>query len=154
MPNYVNLSSGYPNAGSQMYSQPFPQYPQYQPVPQQPGNPTMIWVDGEAAARAYQIPPTHPIGLPIALWDNNDMVIYLKSVDSFGRPAPLKKIRYTVEPEQQMSSLPSPVDHQANNAQYATKDDFENFKNEIREMMQYHGQGQNQNQNNNRGGKQ
>ncbi len=147
MPNYYN-SYGYPNNVA-----PAPQYgqPQYQP-PQQV-NPTMIWVDGEAAARAYQIPPTHPVGLPIALWDNNDMVIYLKSIDTFGRPAPLKKLRYTVEPEPQLSSLPSPVE-QTNQNSYATKDDLENFKNEIRSMMQNHNQGQNQNQNGNRGGKQ
>lgn len=166
MPNYYN-SYGYPNnvpmsyGNGQYQSAPAPQYSQ--PQYQQQVNPTMIWVDGEAAARAYQIPPTHPIGQPIALWDNNDMVIYLKSIDSFGRPAPLKKIRYTVEAEQQsqqMSALPGGNGNSGNDGfsgsteNYVTKDDLESLKNEIRTMMQQNQNGGNNGGNNNRGGKQ
>lgn len=164
MPNYYN-PYGYNNNGMSFSNQPYaasapaPQYGQPQYQPQQPVNPTMIWVDGEAAARAYQIPPTHPIGQPLALWDNNDMVIYLKQVDSFGRPSPLKRIRYTVEPEPQMSSLPSPMgqsgtsEQQVDTSKFVTKDDFESLKNELRSMVQ--GQNQNSNQNRSeRGGRQ
>lgn len=169
MPNYYN-SYGYPNNVQMSYgnspypSAPAPQYSQPQFQSQQV-NPTMIWVDGEAAARAYQIPPTHPAGLPIALWDNNDMVIYLKSVDTFGRPAPLKKIRYTVEPEQNASgALPAGFENQeagkvVDTSNFVTKSDFDDLKNEIKAMMQnqsHQAMPQNQNRSNNsdRGGKQ
>lgn len=123
-----------------------PQYQQYQQYQQPPvTNQTMIWVDGEAAARAYQIPASHPVGQPLALWDNNDMVIYLKQVDNFGRPMPLKKLRYTVEPEEQLTALPG-------SENFVTKEDFKAFTDEIKSMIQQnHYSNQNQKQN---GGKQ
>lgn len=169
MPNYYNYS-GYPNniptvsyTGTGPYaSAPAPQYaqPQYQ-QPQQV-NPTMIWVDGEVAARAYQVPPTHPAGQYMALWDNNDMVIYLKSVDAFGRPAPLKKIRYTIEPEPQTGALPTPMNQggmsgtteQQDMSKFVTKDDLESLKNELKNMLQTQPNNQNGGQNHNdRGGR-
>lgn len=160
MPNYFNPYgyNGNPMPfNNQSYgNNPNPQYnpPQYPPQPQQPFNPTMIWVDGEAAARAYQIPPTHPAGQPIALWDNNEMVIYLKQVDSFGRPTPLKKVYYRIGDDQVSGNLPIPngqsgsTEQQVDTSKFVTKDDFESLKNELRTMMQ--GQGQNQNSNQNR----
>lgn len=58
-------------------------------------NPGMIWVDGEVGAKAYQIQPGQTT--PVALWDTNDQVIYLKSMNQMGMPNPLQKIRYQIE---------------------------------------------------------
>lgn len=72
----------------------------YQNIPQQmmaSQEETMRWVDGEAAAKAYQLPPGLPANKPIALWDTNDTVIYLKSINPMGMPNPLQKIRYQME---------------------------------------------------------
>ena len=54
----------------------------------------IIWVDGEVGAKAYQLQGQQG---PIALWDTNDTVIYLKSVNQMGMPNPLQKIRYQME---------------------------------------------------------
>ena len=53
------------------------------------------WVDGEVGAKAYQIPAGTT--KPVALWDTNDCVIYLKSMNPMGMPNPLQKIHYTME---------------------------------------------------------
>ena len=95
-------------------------------------NPTMIFVDGENSARAYQIPPTHPVGQPFVLWDNNEQFIYFKTVDQFGRPNPLKRARYVIEDverpllpnSQQTSTAPD-------TSEFVTKSDFENLKQEL-----------------------
>lgn len=47
-------------------------------------NGAMIWIQGgEASAKAYQNPQPN---IPIALWDSEDPVIYIKSIDQNGRP--------------------------------------------------------------------
>lgn len=61
-----------------------------------PQNQGLIWVDGEAGAKAYQLPAGWPANTPIALWDTNDTVIYLKSHNQ-GMPNPLQKARYQLE---------------------------------------------------------
>ena len=42
----------------------------------------MIWVQGEAGAKAYVLPPN----TTLPLWDSEDQVIYIKSVDGSGKP--------------------------------------------------------------------
>ena len=82
----------------------------------------IVGVDGEAAARAYQMPPGIPPGVPIALWDTNGNTIYLKSMNPMGMPNPLQKLTYTRE-EPQMPA--------AQTSDYVTKADLEKLKQEI-----------------------
>jgi len=120
----------------------------------------IIWVDGEVGAKAYQLTPGQ--AGPVALWDTNDTVIYLKSVNQMGMPNPLQKIHYTMEEQQNVSALPGNNASQQV-ADYATRDDFEAMRKEIHELREMLGKGQsgsygmNQNSNNsgqqNRGGK-
>jgi hypothetical protein len=70
------------------------QYTAPQMTAEEPG---LKWVDGEAAAKSYQLPAGLPPNKPVALWDTNDTVIYLKSVNAMGMPNPLQKIRYQME---------------------------------------------------------
>ena len=88
---------GYSGIGQQVY-------PQYTPtVSTQPQQATqtpatgLIWVDGEVGAKAFQLPQGLPANQPVALWDTNDTVIYLKSVNQFGMPNPIQKARYKLE---------------------------------------------------------
>lgn len=131
------------------YSQQQMSYNTAVPV-QQPtanSNQGMIWVDGEVGAKAYQI----PVGVtgPVALWDTNDQIIYLKSVNQFGMPNPLQKIKYQMEETQ----LLHPGQNNANvsgsegnsNTNYVTKEDLATLKNELRELIR-------QNQTNNQNG--
>lgn len=66
--------------------------PMAQPMAQQPQG--LIWVDGEAAAKSYQMPAGWPANTPLALWDTNDTIIYLKSINSVGMPNPLQIAEY------------------------------------------------------------
>jgi hypothetical protein len=101
----------------------------------------IIWVDGEAAAKAYQLMPGQ--ALPVALWDTNDTVIYLKSVNQMGMPNPLQKIHYTMEEQQNQSMLPSNTSGNnmgggmsGDHSNYVTKDDLESMRREMRELLQ------------------
>lgn len=54
----------------------------------------LIWVDGEQAAKSYQLPAGWPANTPLALWDSNETTIYLKSTNSMGMPNPLQIAHY------------------------------------------------------------
>lgn len=114
-----------------------PQYQQQQT--QQTGG--MIWVDGEIGAKAYQLPVGWAPNTPLPLWDTNDTVIYLKSVNQMGIPNPIQKIRYTLENQSsEMNKLLSgtnsgdsePVDPSPRGMEaFATKKDLEKIRQEI-----------------------
>ena len=127
---YNFYQNNYPNANNMSFS---------------PYNTTlkpMEWVEGEVAAKAYQMPAGLPANQPIPLWDSTDTVIYLKSWSPMGFPNPLQKLRYEM-PEQQQT-LPgqsgnvqnSPAPENQNGTNYVTKDDFEYFRNELREIKE------------------
>lgn len=147
------MTPGYymPNLyGQQPYAQPMnmpiPQQ-SYSPPPQQQSQPVqgMIWVDGEVGAKAFQMPQGWPAGAWIPLWDTNDTVIYLKSTNQMGMPNPLQKIHYTMEENKNQSMLPAPETQN-----YVTKNELEQMKNELKELLK---QNQNGSQNQqNRGG--
>lgn len=155
MANYYNnpWTQTYPmyqGTSASVYGQPMTQQPA--PIPQpanQQVNPMMAWVDGEYAARSFQVPANHPLGQPYPIWDNSDTVIYLKTIDQFGRPMPLQKLRYTIEEERPKLQASGDMD----TSQFVTKTDLEDFKNELRKMLGNSGPNQN-NQNRGNGGKQ
>ena len=133
-PNY-----GYSGAAQQMY----PQYPNQvqQSMPQmsqtQQGGPGLIWVDGEIGAKAYQMPAGWPANQPIALWDTNDTLIYLKSWNPMGMPNPLQKAHYTLEGAKsgamQTAADAPPEKHEM--ADYVKKEDMERMKQELMEAI-------------------
>ena len=102
-----------------------PVYPQYQyQTPAQPSNQqqtmqsNLIWVQGEAGAKAYIVAPN----TTIQLWDSDAQVIYLKSADASGMPS-LKILDYTIR-DQKHGALPKePVKQDLSN--YVTKDEFD-----------------------------
>ena len=68
-------------------NQMLPNIPPPQPVPANPsGTPQsggMIWVSGKQEADGYLVAPNSAL----ALWDQNNPVIYLRSADSTGKPS-------------------------------------------------------------------
>lgn len=127
-----------------------PMYGQYRnwsqpvsaPTPQnvQPRNGSMIWVQGEAGARAFSdIQP----GVPVALWDSENQVIYIKTIDNTGKPSMTildykersqdatkggePKIEYaTKEQVDSMNNQFQSISEKLNSlGVYATKDQFE-----------------------------
>lgn len=126
----------------------------YAPLRQQSSAPKFgDWVDGEEAARVYPFPPDWPVDTPLTLWDINQDVFYVRAKDSFGRPTPLKKARFTWE--EPVLSLPGQSGAVPSMEGYATKDDLQAMKNEIIESLRSSQQAPSrsaQNQNGNRNG--
>jgi len=102
------------------------QQPMMQPVqataqpmqtqPQQADNGGIIWVQGEAGAKAYLVAP----GNTVQLWDSENQVIYLKSADMSGMPS-MRVLDYT---ERTAAPRTAPVGPQAPQVQYVTLDEF------------------------------
>lgn len=59
--------------------------------PTQPTQNGIIWVSGEAGAKAYLVAPN----TSVALWDSEANVIYIKSADASGMPS-MKIVDYTM----------------------------------------------------------
>lgn len=139
MPNYpvpYQNNWGYSGVGQQMY----PQYQQsmnQMPVQQtsQTHNGMGIkWVDGEVGAKAYQMPAGWPPNQPIALWDTNDTVIYLKSINPMGMPNPLQKAHYELEgmkSGEKTVGYSGDTESKPDMSQYVKKDDLERMKQDL-----------------------
>lgn len=106
-------------------------YPQYYPQFQQ--NPSgnvqnnaqiqqngIIWVSGEAGAKAYLVAPN----TTVQLWDSESKTIFLKSADASGMPS-MKVLEYTIRGEAAQTAEPV--------AEFATKDDLKALEDKIRE---------------------
>lgn len=157
---YGQMYQGYGNNmyGNSGYGQMYPQQSYQMPVQQSYGQAQgqgIDWVDGEAAARAMQL----PAGVSQhAMWDINEPVIYLKSVNSMGMPNPLRKIRYTMEDVSQSGTGQSQAMLTSGNEEHTApdmsqyvrkdeangfvrKDDLEKMKTELMESIQGIGTG-------------
>lgn len=117
-----------PDPGEQRsgYSAPVPdrlaqlrQQQMMQQAPTQPqDNGGIIWVQGEAGAKAYFVAP----GNTVQLWDSENQVIYLKSADMSGMPS-MRVLDYTernAAPTQQKRQVP-----QIDLSNFITRDELE-----------------------------
>lgn len=108
-------------------------YPQYNYVPQQTITPVVqpqavqtqptandngvIWVQGEAGAKSWVVPP----GKSVMLMDSENSVFYIKTTDNSGVPLPLRIFDYTERTAQNTTSAEAV---QTVNSQYVTKDEL------------------------------
>lgn len=145
MPNYYDV---YPTLGQNISTSPY-SIPQPFIAPQRQGSSQyMISVDGELAARAWQIPNNLPPNTIIPLWDLDGQHVYFKSVDAYGRMNPIKKGKIVFEEDSTPANLPNVSQQSApveipDMSKYLTKADFESFKTEIKNMIQSIHQNQN-----------
>lgn len=143
-PSYNAYGTTYPvNSYQQQYSQAVQPYQQPNMSYAQPQQ-TRVgieWVDGEVGAKAFQLPAGWPANAPMPLWDTNDTVIYLKSINQMGMPNPLQKVRYTMEDQPKMSAamssqaaLPaSDMTHSMPDmSEYVRKDELAQMKEELK----------------------
>ena len=103
---------------------------QYQPPPVQPPTfvPSIQYVNGIDGAKAYQ--REMPANGKAILMDSNQDVFFVVSKDANGTAAPITIGRFTLEQEQQ-PEVP----------QYITKKDFDEFRDELMEMLNRKGNG-------------
>lgn len=98
----------------------YSQYYQYQPVQQtntqQNG---IIWVSGEAGAKAYMVAPNNTV----QLWDSESQTIYLKSADASGMPS-MKVLDYTIRDVAKNTANATPIMTDDKSSTYATKDEI------------------------------
>jgi len=110
-----------------------PYYPQQyqapvisnQPNNSQSQNSGIIWVSGEAGAKAYLVAPN----TTVQLWDSEDQVIYLKSADASGMPS-MKVLDYQIRQNNQSANQPQ-IEV---NSSYATKDELTEIRGELQEL--------------------
>ena len=101
-----------------------PVQPYQQNQNQQPINNQMIWVQGEAGAKAYVLPN----GTTLPLWDSESQTIYIKSVDANGRPS-MTILDYT--------DRNAPVEQKEEKVEYATKEQVDGLMEKINSFGKY-----------------
>ena len=113
--------------------QPMYYQPQYQPVQpvQQPSTAQqtngIIWVSGEAGAKAYLVAPN----TTVQLWDSENQVVYLKSADASGMPS-MKILDYTIRDTSPVNApVAASTAQPINTPDYATKADIEALTGQI-----------------------
>ena len=114
----------------------YPYYPSYQTNQSYSTNnfKSMEWVDGEVGAKAFQMPAGWPAETPIVLWDNSEKKIYLKSWNNMGMPNPMQELDYEIKERTNPALLPGNISGDAG-TNYVTKDDLEQLKKELRDMI-------------------
>ena len=141
MPNYpvpYQNNWGYSGIGQQMYpqyqTQSTLQQPQQMTGTMQTGDHGLKWVDGEIGAKAFQMPAGWPPNQPIALWDTNDTVIYLKSINPMGMPNPLQKAHYTLEgmnSGEKRHGYSGDTEPKPDMSEYVRKEDLDRMKQDL-----------------------
>lgn len=124
-PGYQPIGQAMPDQLAQ-FRQPYQFQPMQQPhnvQPQIQPDP-MIWVQGEAGAKAYMV----AAGASVVLWDSEDPVIYIKSADQTGMPY-MRTFEY-VERNAAPRNV-SPV----NTNQFVTREEFNALAARINQMM-------------------
>ena len=121
------FNNGFPISYPQMVPM-YPQVPQQtmqQAQPQPPQAGSIIWVQGEAAAKSYLVAPN----ATVQLWDSEDKVIYLKSADASGMPS-MKILDYTIRNDGPFAYR-EPVQHDVS---YATREEVDALKGQIESL--------------------
>lgn len=109
----------------QNYPQSYPQnYPQVAQTPQPNVQQTtdMNWVQGESGAKGYHVSPN----TTVTLWDSESNTIYVKSANAVGVPT-ITILDYSIRNE-------APKPSGDSNMNFATVDEVEVLKNEIKEL--------------------
>ena len=89
----------------------------------QPTQNSLIWIQGEAAAKSYLVAP----GNTVALWDSESQTVYLKSADASGMPS-MRILDYTIREDGARTPGIAPK------TDFATKDEVVSMQKEIDEI--------------------
>lgn len=108
------------------YQQPYyPQYQHVQPVQQaqvptqQPQANSIIWIQGEGAARSYLLAPNSSV----VLFDSDEPMFYIKTADQTGMPN-LRKFRFE-EITQSDTKVVESTAHEIDTSMFVTKEELE-----------------------------
>ena len=131
------FQNGYMYQGyNQAYTQPYQdrlsqlqnQYqqtmPQVNPQPLQNGSQGLLWVQGDAGAKAYMMAPN----MTVLLMDSEAQLFYLKSTDMSGVPT-LRTFKYTEVTSQ-------PVLEEVQDSKYVTRQEYDEIKGKVDGIIQ------------------
>lgn len=109
------FNNGFPMAYQPFYGNQGINYQPPMQAPSQGQNGGIIWVSGEAGAKAYLVAPNNTV----QLWDSEAQTIYLKSADASGMPT-MKILDYTIRNSAPTTApaVQQPV------SDYVTRDEF------------------------------
>lgn len=116
-PNFTGYNQQYPTQNFTGYV-PNP-YQQPQPQTQNQNSAGFVWVQGEAAAKAYPV----AAGNSVLLMDSDAPVLYMKSTDYSGKPLPLEI--YDLVKRDAISSTQAAPQPQIDLSEYVTQADLE-----------------------------
>ena len=120
------------------YQTPVPyqqQYPQMQqtapsaPAIMNHSTASIIWVQGEAGAKAYPVAP----GNSVLLMDSESDCFYIKSTDASGIPMPLRVFNYVEIVQTQQKEVSEP---QIDTSQLVYQDDLDKLRQELRQALE------------------
>lgn len=151
---YYNQQQYSPQYMPQYYT-PQQSYTQAMPMQPQQNLQGVIFVDGEGAARAMQIPDNWDKSKSLAFWDMSAPYIYIRSFNNAGFPNPLMRIRYYIDnPQQEQGILPAEQtsgDSAPSGSAYVTREEMQGLQNdisELKEMLQHQNAEKQNNMNN------
>ena len=101
----------------------------YAPIPNNVQNNAqngIIWVSGEAGAKAYLVAPNNTV----QLWDSESQTIYLKSADASGMPS-MKVLDYTIRESNKNTPNSASVLTDDNLSTFATKQEIKGITEQI-----------------------
>ena len=87
----------------------------------------IIWVQGEAAAKAYPVAS----GASVLLMDSESSVMYIKSTDQSGMPQPLRIFDYT----ERIGNGSEAGIIKKNDEDYVSRQEFEEFREEMKKSI-------------------
>lgn len=118
-------NSYYPNYyGNQQMPQNAPQMPSNAQAASGNG---IIWVQGEASAKAYPVAS----GQSVLLMDSEDSIMYIKSTDQSGMPQPLRIFEYKERTGHQNASVIASKPSE----EYVSRKEFEAFREAVRKEI-------------------
>jgi hypothetical protein len=88
----------------------------------------IVWVQGEAGAKAYPVAP----GNSVLLMDSESDVFYIKSTDASGVPMPLRMFNYTEIVQTQTKE--QNTETQLDTSQFVTRGELEELRQMINEL--------------------
>lgn len=123
---YYNSPYMQPYGGSYpQFGSPNPQYPQFNPqsAPQQQQGNGILWVCGEAGAKAWSVAQ----GQSVMLMDSENPVLYLKSADMSGVPS-MRIFDLVERNNAKPARAPAPAVQQIDTSQFVTRKEFEELR--------------------------
>lgn len=121
---YQGYNQAYQDRLAQLQSQYQQTIPQNSPQPMQNGSQGILWVQGEAGAKAYMMAPN----TTILLMDSEGQRFYLKSTDMSGVPT-LRTFKYTEVTSQ-------PMQEEVPENKYVTRQEYDEIKGKVDGIIQ------------------